>query len=100
MKTRKRVSKVTYKVTPGQRRRIDRIVYDIPSGEFAQEFSRDSMNMKVRPGDYLSEKLLESETTRGAGYFRNKGYYNFNKNHYFFEADTLSGKTVLYYRIK
>lgn len=100
VKTRKRVSKVTYKVTPGQRRRIDRIVYDIPSGEFAQEFSSDSMNMKVRPGDYLSEKLLESETTRGAGYFRNKGYYNFNKNHYFFEADTLSGKTVLYYRIK
>ncbi|HBH20819.1 MAG TPA: hypothetical protein DDX33_02110 [Rikenellaceae bacterium] len=100
VRTKKRVAKVTYVVDPGKRKAIDRIEYDIPPGEFAEDFSLDSLNMTVHPGDFLSEKLLESETVRGSAYFRNKGYYNFNKNHYFFEADTLSGQTVLHYKIK
>lgn len=100
VKTVNRVAKVTYNVKPGKRHIIDKIVYDIPGGDFGREFYADSLNMKVKPGDYLSEDLLESETVRGAAYFRNLGYYNFNKNHYFFEADTLSGKTILHYSIK
>ncbi|HCZ22567.1 MAG TPA: hypothetical protein DHU72_03790, partial [Rikenellaceae bacterium] len=100
VRTKKRVAKVTYVVDPGKRKAIDRIEYDIPPGEFAEDFSLDSLNMTVHPGDFLSEKLLESETVRGSAYFRNKGYYNFNKNHYFFEADSLSGQTVLHYKIK
>lgn len=98
--TERKLAKVTYNVETGKRYRIDEIVYDIPGGDFSREFSADSLNMKVKVGDFLSEKALEAETVRGAAYFRNLGYYTFNKNHYFFEADTLSDRNILYYRIR
>ena len=91
---------VKYVVTPGRRFTIDNIVYEVPEGEFAEAFRADSVNMTVHVGDYLSEKSLEAETVRGAGVFRNQGYFDFNKNNYAFEADTLTDRTTLYYRIQ
>ena len=91
---------VDYVVTPGKRFPIDEIVYEVPDGEFGDAFRADSANMSVHVGDFLSEKALEAETVRGAGVFRNLGYYDFNKKYYSFEADTLTEKTTLYYRIK
>ena len=95
-----RMAKVKYVITTGKRFPIDRIVYDVPGGEFGELFRADSSNVTVQVGDFLSEKALEAETVRGAGVFRNLGYYEFNRNYYQFEADTLSGSTTLYYRIK
>ena len=95
-----RKASVEYMVEPGRRHRIDSIVFEVPGGEFAEDFRQDSTGLGIHVGDPLSEKALEAETVRGAAYFRNLGYYNFNKNHYFFEADTLSDRTILYYRIK
>lgn len=94
-----KLARVTYNVTPGKRYRIDEIRYELPQGEFQQEFQADSLNLGVKVGDYLSEELLEAESVRGASYFRNLGYYDFNKNAYSFEADTLHGRTLLHYRI-
>ncbi len=91
---------VLYLVEPGRRHRIDSLIFEVPEGEFEEDFRRDSSALGIRTGDPLSEKSLEAETVRGAAYFRNLGYYNFNKNHYFFEADTLSGKTILHYGIR
>ena len=91
---------VKYVVTPGRRFTIDNIVYEVPEGEFAEAFRADSVNMTVHVGDFLSEKSLEAETVRGAGVFRNQGYFDFNKNNYAFEADTLTDRTTLYYRIQ
>ncbi len=95
-----RLALVRYHVTPGKRYRIDEIVYEVPGGEFGEAFRADSANMTIHVGDYLSEESLEAETVRGAGVFREQGFYDFNKNHYFFEADTLTDRTRLYYRIK
>ncbi len=97
---RGRKASVRYVVEPGARHRIDSLVFDVPGGQFGEEFRADSASVTIRRGDILSEKSLEAETVRGASYFRNLGYYSFNKNNYFFEADTLGGKTVLYYRIR
>ena len=97
---RGRMAKVKYRVTPGKRFPIDRIVYEVPGGEFGEEFRADSSNISVHVGDFLSEKALEAETVRGAGVFRNLGYYEFNKNFYTIEADTLTDVTTLYYRIR
>lgn len=98
--TVRRLAKVRYLVETGERMKIDSIVYNVPQGEFSDDFRADSLNMSVRPGDFLSEQALEAESVRGANCFRNLGYYTFNKNHYFFEADTLSGRNVLYYGIR
>ena len=95
-----RLAHVRYRIIPGKRYRIDEIVYEVPGGEFGESFRADSANMTIHVGDYLSEESLEAETVRGAEVFREQGYYNFNKNHYFFEADTLTDRTKLYYRIK
>lgn len=100
VETHKRLASVTYRIRTGSRRRIDSLVFDVPKGEFAEEFYADTSNLSIGVGDFLSEQSLEAETVRGAEYFRNLGYYSFSKNHYFFEADTLGGKTVLYYRIR
>ena len=95
-----RLARVKYIVEPGKRYPIDTIVFDVPNSDFGAAFKADSANVSIHVGDYLSEKALEAETVRGAAFFRNRGYYGFNKNHYFFEADTLTDRTTLYYRIR
>lgn len=95
-----KLARVIYKVDAGKRYPIDSIKYEIPEGEFAQEFAADTGRLVLKTGDILSEKILEDETVRGASYFRNLGYYDFNKSYYSFEADTLSERTVLHYRIR
>ena len=96
---RRRLANVTYTVRLGKRYQIDTIIYDVPGGEFGRAFSADSANITVRPGDYLAEKSLEAETVRGASAMRNRGFYEFSKNNYAFEADTLTDRTKLYFRI-
>lgn len=92
--------RVTYYVTPGTRCRIDTIEFRVPDGEFAEEFEADARNILVKEGDWLSEKVLESESARSASYFRDRGYYDFSKNNYFFEADTLGSRNKLIYQIR
>ena len=50
---------------------------------------KDTLKSLVRPGKYLSEQLLEEESVRITTQLRDAGYYNFSKNYFFFEADTL-----------
>lgn len=95
-----RLAKVKYIVTPGKRYHIDRIVYEVPDGEFGQEFRADSAHITVHPGDFLSERALEAETVRSSAALRDRGYYDLSKNHYSFEADTLTDLTTLYYRVR
>lgn len=89
---------VHYDVTLGRRYRITDVRYALPErGSFAADFLKDTANVTVRPGDWLSEAALEAETVRSSAVLRNMGYYGFNKNYYFFEADTLQvpGTAVL-----
>ena len=88
--TKKRV-KVTYNVTLGKQYPISKITYTLPENkEFAESFLKDTTNLSIKPGDYLSESSLQAETERSSQVLRNQGYYSFNKNYYFFEADTLT----------
>lgn len=82
--------KVTYKVTLGKQFPIKKISYVLPNkGEFKEAFLSDTSSISIKTGDYLSEQALEAETERSSAVMRNMGFYDFNKNHYFFEADTL-----------
>ena len=88
--TKKRV-KVTYNITLGKQYPISKITYTLPDNkEFAESFLKDTTNLSIKPGDYLSESSLQAETERSSQVLRNQGYYSFNKNYYFFEADTLT----------
>lgn len=96
MKGRKKVA-VTYTVTLGKRIPIDGIEVVLPDrGEFTSDFITDTA-FTIKVGDWLSEDALEKETVRSSARMRNLGYYDFSKNNYFFEADTLTvpGKAFL-----
>ncbi len=87
---KKRVT-VEYNINLGKRFPIKDITYVLPDkGSFADSFLKDTSMLSVKVGDYLSEMTLEAESVRSAAAMRNLGYYNFSKNNYFFEADTIT----------
>lgn len=93
---------VTYYVALGKRFSIESIDYDLPSDDtFRSLFLSDVANSSVHEGDYLSESMLDKEADRSAKFFRDNGYYGFNKSMYSFEADTLAsdGKARLKMKI-
>lgn len=91
IKVRKKKVYVTYNVTLGKRYPISKIDFIVPErGEFKETFMEDTAEFHDMVGEYLSEASLEKETERSSTFIRNQGFYDFNKNHYFFEADTLS----------
>lgn len=90
IQVRKRRVKVNYIITLGKRFPIKDIHYVLPEGEIREEFLKDTSSVSIRRGDWLSEAALEAETDRSSRYLRNRGFYGFSKNYYFFEADTLS----------
>ncbi len=92
---------VNYLVHLGKQYPIDSLSYTLPErGTFAEDFMADLPNVGVKVGDYLSESALEDETVRGAAHFRDLGYYDFSKNNYVFEADTISVPGMLYLDMK
>lgn len=92
---------VNYLVHLGKQYPIDSLSYTLPErGSFAEDFRADLPNVGVKVGDYLSESALEDETVRGAAHFRDLGYYDFSKNNYVFEADTISVPGKLYLDMK
>ena len=99
---KKRNVNVLYRITLGKRYPIKDIEVVLPErGEFADAFISDSSEMTLHAGDILSEVALERESERSSLAMRNMGFYDFNKNHYIFESDTLSspGSALLQMKI-
>ena len=95
--------KVKYYIKPGKRYPITSVNYFLPKDNpvFKEDFIRDTAHISVKKGDFLAESMLEAESVRSTAYFRQLGYYSLSKNHYFFQADTLSkpGSAILDMRI-
>ena len=88
---RRRNVSVTYDVTLGKQIPIKAIDIILPDdSEFAADFLADTASTSIKPGTFLSEAALEEESQRSSNVMRDKGYFTFSKNNYFFEADTLS----------
>ena len=99
---KKRNVNVLYRITLGKRYPIKDIEVVLPErGEFAEAFISDSAKTSLHVGDILSEVALEKESERSSLAMRNMGFYDFNKNYYSFEADTLSfpGSALLHMKI-
>ncbi len=102
-KEKGRLMRVVYNVRLGSRLPISDIRFDVPGDAgFADSFYSDTLNLSFKRGSFLSEEALEEESARSAGSMRNKGYFDFSKSNYFFEADTLSkpGYAVLDYSVR
>jgi len=83
--------RVKYHVTLGKQYELHNIRYSVKqAGEFREDFYADTLMSAIKTGTFLSEAKLEAETVRSAELIRNKGYNDFSKNHFRFEADTVS----------
>ena len=91
IKVRKKKVNVTYNVTLGKRYTVGDVNFILPKrGEFTDIFLKDTSEFSIDRGTYLSEAALEAESERSSSFMRNQGFYDFNKNYYFFVADTLT----------
>ena len=91
IRVKKKTVSVDYKINLGQRIPIRSVEIVLPEGgEFTPEFLADTSRISVRRGNWLSEASLENESKALSDMMRNKGFYSFNKNYFFFEADTLT----------
>ena len=87
---KRRVS-VIYNVNLGKRFPIKEVRYNLPSrGEFKEAFLSDTSHLGLRRGEFLSEAALEEISVASASRMRNMGFFDFSKNNFFFEADTIS----------
>lgn len=93
IRVKRKLVKVKYNVELGKRYTISDISLSLPpDSAFCEAFLADTANITIKKGDYLSEAALASETQRSASVMRNNGFFTFNSNYYFFEADTLANE--------
>lgn len=91
IKVRRKTVSVTYNITLGKRYPISDIQYVLPKdSDFSREFLQDTSKLSVKSGNYLSEAALEQDSELSSRRMRNLGFFDFSKNNFFYEADTLS----------
>ncbi|MCF0178004.1 MAG: hypothetical protein HUJ90_05195, partial [Bacteroidales bacterium] len=86
--------KVTYLVTLGKKYPIDSIRYIVDNKDIREIFDKYPEDFSIKKGDILNEASLEAESEVLAKRLRNNGYFNFNRNYFFFSADTSTHKNV------
>lgn len=100
VETKGKKSRAFYDVELGKRYKIDHIEYEIRDREIRQHFFRNQRRTLLKEGAPLSEELLEKESERITSILRDKGYYNFSKFYFSFEADTLIGEGLASLKVK
>ena len=85
----KKLATVIYTVYPGKRYIISDINYEITDDSIRNFVLSDTSDSIIKRYGFLSEKNLEAESERVTAKLRERGYYNFSKNYFFFIADTL-----------
>ena len=84
-----RKTTVDYNVTLGRQYPVSEITYNIPDTLLAKSFYNDSLQNVIKQGEYLSEEYLGNSSEEISTTLRNRGFYGFSKNYFFFTADTL-----------
>jgi len=87
---RNKKATVHYKVTPGKTYTVDSVFLAPANPSLVTLYHATQHQSLVVPGSRLASSLLEEEATRITSVMRNNGYYNFNRTHIAFVADTLT----------
>ncbi len=100
--TKKKKSKVYYSIEIGNTYIINDIFYSIKDTAIERIVMDNLSGSLVKTGSILSEQILDNESERLATILRERGYYNFSKNYFFMEADTLKkdGTAQLFVKIE
>ena len=93
-RTRRRKTEVTYRLERGAAHRITSLRYEVEDDSLRRIVLSDaaSVHTLLHEGDLLDREVLERERTRLTLLMRNHGYWDFNKEHVRYLADTLANE--------
>ncbi|NLA15473.1 MAG: BamA/TamA family outer membrane protein [Bacteroidales bacterium] len=80
---------VHYNIRPGKTYALDSIFLAPSDPSLEKLYHKTSNESLLAPGNRLASAVLEDEAARITSVMRNNGYYNFNRTHVTFLADTL-----------
>lgn len=81
-------ARILYKVQVNEPYSISNINYACNDSNLAPEVLPDTINSVITAGNNFDMDLLQEERKRVEANLKNKGYYNFNKDYIFFQADS------------
>ena len=84
---------VSYIINAGEPHRISSVSYNISDSVIRRIVLADTAQSEVRTGNLLDRNVLDSERGRVTRLLRDAGYYDFNREHISFTADTVAGST-------
>jgi hypothetical protein len=90
-------AKVIYTIHPGPAYSIEEIEYKIPD-EYLLNLTKASRENGaiVKTGEQFNIEKLDEERTELNSYFRNRGFYDFNKELIYFDVDTALGRHAVH----
>ncbi len=91
---RRQRARVTYSIEANEPLRLNDISYDFEDKALEDIVLEDTANSLLQSGDIFDVDLLQEERNRIERYLRNLGYYNFNREFIYFEADTTVGQNL------
>lgn len=79
---------VEYHVYPGTPYYINRLVYNIEDSSIASILLPDTVHSLLQSGMLFDMEVMEEERKRLVSLLKNQGYFLFNRDHVYYEADT------------
>lgn len=91
---RKKVS-VDYDITCNKPLRIASAQYDVKDSTIRNIISESASGSLIKSGNRFDLDVLDEERERLTKLLKDEGYYNFNKNNFYFEVDTNIGNYMV-----
>lgn len=86
--SKKRKTRVIYRVTPNEPYRIRDITYFFHDGDISSMILADTGSTRVRTGELFDVDMLMGEMVRIETVLRDSGYYLFHRDFVYFEVDS------------
>jgi len=87
-KKKRKHAYIEYHIEPGEPYLIRNIEYTMQSPFLEWHLKKELDNMLFESGDIYDSEILDKERSRLTQVFRNKGFYDFNKEYIYFEVDS------------
>ena len=91
VRLRRKRARVTYIVEPREPYHLTSVGYNFEDEELREVILADTANSLIRPGIIFDVDILQDERSRIEEYLNNRGYFNFSREHVYFNADTTIG---------
>jgi hypothetical protein len=92
VRIRNRRAKVIYGINPRDAHHIRSVKYSFRDESLREIILMDTVNSLIRSGYVFDADLIINERIRLENYMRNQGYFFFEREHVYFDADTTTGE--------